>query len=97
MVATALISYTLNTRCVQIRVRDDDMPLAHVAIAVEGCSWQNPDNIPLLVASTLIGSWDRSYGGGANHGSNLAAWSDEARLCHSFQSFHTCYTDTGLW
>jgi hypothetical protein len=36
------------------------MPFAHVAIAVEGCGWSNPDNIPLMVANTLIGSWDRS-------------------------------------
>lgn len=81
----------------EIRVRDDSMPLAHVAIAVEGCGWQDPDNIALMVANTLIGSWDRSYGGGANHASPLAAASAEASLCHSFQSFNTCYTDTGLW
>lgn len=43
-----------------VRVRDDSMPLAHVAIAVEGCGWTNPDNIPLMVANTLIGNWDRS-------------------------------------
>ena len=42
-----------------VRVRDDSMPYAHVAIAVEGCGWSNPDNIPLMVANTLIGSWDR--------------------------------------
>ena len=43
-----------------MRVRDDDMPLAHVAVAVEGCGWTDPDNIPLMVANTLIGNWDRS-------------------------------------
>ena len=42
-----------------VRARDDSMPLAHVAVAVEGCGWTNPDNIPLMVANTLIGSWDR--------------------------------------
>ena len=36
------------------------MPLAHVAVAVEGCGWTDPDNIPLMVANTLIGNWDRS-------------------------------------
>merc|ERR1712142_702106 len=49
-----------------IRARDDSMPLAHIALAVEGCGWTNPDNIPLMVANTLIGSWDRSMGGGTN-------------------------------
>ncbi|XP_071810304.1 LOW QUALITY PROTEIN: mitochondrial-processing peptidase subunit beta-like [Asterias amurensis] len=80
-----------------IRVRDDGMPLAHIAIAVEGVGWAHPDNIPLMVANTLIGSWDRSFGGGANVASRLAQASYEGNLCHSFQSFNTCYTDTGLW
>jgi len=81
----------------EMRVRDDDMPLAHIAMAVEGCGWESGDNIPLMVANTLIGSWDRSHGGGANLASRLASYSAQGGLCHSFQSFNTCYTDTGLW
>ncbi|XP_064604939.1 LOW QUALITY PROTEIN: mitochondrial-processing peptidase subunit beta-like [Liolophura sinensis] len=81
----------------EIRVRDDSMPLAHVALAVEGCGWSNPDNIALMVANTLIGSWDRSHGGGPNLASKLAANAAKGELAHSFQSFNTCYTDTGLW
>merc|ERR1712038_704112 len=80
-----------------VRVRDDSMPLAHVALAVEGCGWTNPDNIPLMVANTLIGNWDRSMGGGANNSSRLAQIAAERNLCHSFQAFNTCYKDTGLW
>merc|ERR1719296_647142 len=80
-----------------IRVRDDDMPLAHIAIAVEGCGWTNPDNIPLMVANTLIGSWDRSMGGGNNLASPVAQYASEHGFCHSFQAFNTCYKDTGLW
>ena len=38
---------------VQIRVRDDSMPLAHIALAVEGVGWAHPDNIPLMVANTV--------------------------------------------
>ncbi|XP_059138734.1 mitochondrial-processing peptidase subunit beta-like [Physella acuta] len=81
----------------EMRVRDDQMPLAHVAIAVEGCGWQNPDNLALMVANTLIGSWDRSHGGGSNLPSRLAQNTVKLNLAHSFQSFNTCYTDTGLW
>jgi len=81
----------------EVRVRDDTLPLAHIAIAVEGCGWTDQDNVPLMVANTLIGAWDRSQGGGVNNASNLAAASAEAGLCHSFQSFNTCYKDTGLW
>lgn len=48
----------------QIRMRDDDLPLAHVAIAVEGASAASPDIIPLMVANSVIGSFDLTYGGG---------------------------------
>ncbi|GAB1609670.1 mitochondrial-processing peptidase subunit beta-like [Argonauta hians] len=80
-----------------IRVRDDDMPLAHVALAVEGCGWSNADNIALMVANTIIGSWDRTHGGGADLAGRLASNSAKGNLCHSFQAFNTCYTDTGMW
>lgn len=56
----------------EIRVRDDAMPLAHIAIAVEGAGWADADNIPLMIANTIIGSWDRTHGGGAHNASNLA-------------------------
>ncbi|KAK0090445.1 hypothetical protein PV325_000109 [Microctonus aethiopoides] len=81
----------------EIRVRDDSMPLAHIAIAVEGAGWSNADNIPLMVANTLMGAWDRSQGGGVNNACRLAKASAEEGLCHSYQSFNTCYQDTGLW
>lgn len=81
----------------EVRLRDDAMPLAHVAIAVEGCGWTDADNIPLMVANTLLGAWDRSQGGGANNASQLAAVTAEDEAAHSFQSFNTCYKDTGLW
>ncbi|KAK0154425.1 Mitochondrial-processing peptidase subunit beta [Merluccius polli] len=81
----------------EIRVRDDKMPLAHVAIAMEAVGWAHPDTIPLMVANTLIGNWDRSFGGGVNLSSKLAQMASQGGLCHSFQSFNTCYTDTGLW
>jgi len=81
----------------EIRVRDDDYRLAHVAISVEGTSWSDADTIPLMVASTMIGSWDRSMASGGNVGSRLAQLSGQHNLCHSFQAFNTCYADTGLW
>lgn len=48
----------------QIRHRDDALPLAHVAIAVEGPGWANPDNVTLQVANAIIGHYDCTYGGG---------------------------------
>merc|ERR1712099_75970 len=55
------------------------------------------DDIPLMVANPLIGNWDRSMGGGANNSSPLAQYCAELGIAHSFQSFNTCYKDTGLW
>merc|ERR1719433_399137 len=81
----------------EMRVRDDDMPLAHIAIAVEGCGWTHPDYFALSVANMLVGSWDRSFSAGRNVGSKLAQQVAQHNLAHSFMSFNTCYTDTGLW
>lgn len=53
-----------NISFLQIRVHDNKMPLAHIAIAVEAVGWSHPDTIPLMVANTLIGNWDRSFSGG---------------------------------
>ena len=44
----------------QVKLNDDSMPLAYMAIAVEGAAWDNPDNIPLMLANTIIGNYDRS-------------------------------------
>lgn len=48
----------------QIRMRDDALPLAHIAIAVEGASAASPDIVPLMVANAIVGSYDLTYGGG---------------------------------
>ncbi|XP_054162959.1 mitochondrial-processing peptidase subunit beta-like [Oppia nitens] len=80
-----------------VRLKDDSMPLTHVAIALESVGWANPDNIALMVANTLIGSWDRSLGAGSNCSSYMALSSFENNLCHTFQAFNTSYKDTGLW
>lgn len=63
----------------QIRHRDDALPLAHVAIAVEGPGWANPDNVALQVANAIIGHYDCTYGGGvvSTRNSNQALSSAE--------------------
>lgn len=45
-------------------MRDDALPLAHIAIAVEGASAASPDIVPLMVANAIIGSYDLTFGGG---------------------------------
>ncbi|KAJ8265291.1 hypothetical protein COCON_G00143900 [Conger conger] len=80
----------------EIRMRDDAMPMAHVAIAVEGPSAASPDIVPLMLANAMIGSYDVTFGGGKNLSSQLAREAAEENLCHSFQSFYSPYSDTGL-
>lgn len=68
----------------EIRARDDDKPYLHLGMAVEGCGWTNPDYFPLMVASTMVGSWDRSYSGAENMSSKLA------RQCGEFDLATKC-------
>ncbi|KAI0990361.1 hypothetical protein GJ496_000110 [Pomphorhynchus laevis] len=81
----------------EVRLRDDDMPLAHIVFAVEGTGWADADTFPLMVANTIIGNWDRSMSGAGNVSSRLGQQVADNNLCHSFQAFNTCYYDTGLW
>jgi len=80
-----------------IRVRDDSVPLAHVALCVEGAGWTSPYAFPLMVMQTLLGSWDRTTGAGSYQSSRLAMNVAEKDLAHSFMTFNTCYKDTGLF
>jgi len=81
----------------QIRARYDDLPLAHIAIAVEGAPFGSQDSLVLSVASMVIGSWERSYGAGANLASKLASACAQEEMCHRFESFNDLYSDTGVW
>ncbi|VDM43138.1 unnamed protein product [Toxocara canis] len=77
-------------------IRDERMSMVFGALAVEGASWTHPDNIPLMVANTLIGQWDRTHGVGINAPSRLAQTLGLNARVQSFQAFNTCYKDTGL-
>lgn len=44
----------------------------HTHIHSQGVGWANPDYIPLMIASTIIGNYDRSQGGGVNMANKLA-------------------------
>ena len=52
----------------QIRIIDDDMPLAQFAVAFNGASWTDPDSIALMVMQSMLGSWNKNAGGGKHMG-----------------------------
>jgi processing peptidase subunit beta len=81
----------------EIRSRNDELKEAHIAFAVEGAGFNNPDYFPLMVVQFIMGSWDRSLGGGKNLSSKLAQTVAQHGLCNSYTAFNTCYSDTGLF
>ena len=81
----------------EVRVRDDTMPTANVAIAVEGVGWNDDDYFAALVTQAIVGNWDRAMGHSPYLGSKLSTFVSQNMLANSFMSFSTSYSDTGLW
>ncbi|KAI9320487.1 Metalloenzyme, LuxS/M16 peptidase-like protein [Dichotomocladium elegans] len=81
----------------EIRIRDDVLPTAHIALAVEGAGYLTPDYFKLSVMSAIIGTYDRTLGGAANLTSRLSAVVDRNHLANSFVSFNKGFKDTGIW
>lgn len=81
----------------EVRIRDDELPCAHVAIAVGGVGWSSPDYFPMLVMQSIMGNWDRSLGASSLLSSRLSHIISSNNLANSFMSFSTSYSDTGLW
>jgi mitochondrial-processing peptidase subunit beta len=79
----------------EVRVRDDTIPTANIAIAVEGVSWNDDDYFTALVTQAIVGNWDRAMGNSPYLGSKLSTFINEHKLANSFMSFSTSYSDTG--
>ncbi len=80
-----------------IRVRNDDIGLAHVAVGVETAGWTSPHAFPLMIMQTMLGTWQRTSGSGVNMASKLIQNVAERNLAHSLMTFNTSYKDTGLF
>mmetsp|Transcript_18529 Transcript_18529/g.62086 ORF Transcript_18529/g.62086 Transcript_18529/m.62086 type:complete len:461 (+) Transcript_18529:117-1499(+) len=84
----------------EVRVHDDAMPGgAHVAIAFEGLSWNDPDVYALQMLGAILGSLDAkaARGAGIHSASKLVHDMTRDGLAQSVMPFCTCYTDTGLF
>ena len=81
----------------EVRVRDDTMSTANIAIAVEGVGWRSPDYFPMLVLQSIFGNWDRSLGSSPLLSSRLSHVISSNNLANSYMSFSTSYSDIGLW
>lgn len=78
-----------------VRVRDDTIPTANIAIAVEGVSWNDDDYFTALVAQAIVGNYDKALGNAPHQGSKLSGFVHKNDLANSFMSFSTSYSDTG--
>ncbi|KAL8475797.1 hypothetical protein ACS0TY_028452 [Phlomoides rotata] len=81
----------------EIRMLDDDIPLAQFAVAFEGASWTDPDSIALMVMQSMLGSWTKHAGGGKHMGSELVQRAAINEIAESLMAFNTNYKDTGLF
>ncbi|GMI99277.1 hypothetical protein like AT3G02090 [Hibiscus trionum] len=81
----------------EVRMINDDVPLAQFAVAFEGASWTDPDSIALMVMQAMLGSWSKSAGGGKHMGSELAQRVCVNEIAESMMAFNTNYKDTGLF
>ncbi|KAH7846392.1 hypothetical protein Vadar_013457 [Vaccinium darrowii] len=81
----------------EVRIVDDEMPLAQFAVAFNGASWTDPDSIALMVMQSMLGSWNKTAGGGKHMGSELAQRVGINEIAESMMAFNTNYKDTGLF
>ncbi|KAL5999543.1 hypothetical protein ACLOJK_037828 [Asimina triloba] len=53
----------------EVRVVNNDFPIAHLVVAFKGAGWADPNSIPVMVLQSLLGSWNKSVGIG-----NFSGW-----------------------
>nr|XP_034839466.1 cytochrome b-c1 complex subunit 1, mitochondrial-like [Maniola hyperantus] len=80
----------------EIVYRNDSLPLAHVAIAVEGPSYADDDRLIMDLVTSFLGGWDASQPSGINHGTRIAHFGSAGGLCEAYKAFNFHYRDTGL-
>ncbi|KAG6491914.1 probable mitochondrial-processing peptidase subunit beta, mitochondrial [Zingiber officinale] len=81
----------------EVRIIDDDIPLAKFAVAFSGASWTDPDSIALMVMQSMLGSWNKNAHGGKHAGSELTQGIAINDIAESMMAFNTNYKDTGLF
>ncbi|XP_074560941.1 putative mitochondrial-processing peptidase subunit beta, mitochondrial [Curcuma longa] len=81
----------------EVRIIDDDIPLAQFAVTFSGASWTDPDSIALMVMQSMLGSWNKNSGWGKHMGSELVQRVAINDIAESVMAFNTNYKDSGLF
>jgi len=79
-----------------VRVRDDEMPTAHLMYAYQAAPVASEDYLVLRLAATMYGSWDATQNG-YHSGDRLRDMMTNCNIAHTYQSVHIGYSDTGLY
>lgn len=80
-----------------VRIRNDDEPVAHFAFAFESCGWTHPDAVSFMVLQSLMGSFDRASTTASQSSYRLSQRLMEVPNALTATTFNTTYTDTGLF
>ncbi|CAK5088160.1 unnamed protein product [Meloidogyne enterolobii] len=77
--------------------RDDSYPYMFGALAVEGVSRGHMDYLPLEVAKTFFGQWDKTYAASLNAPSLIIQKAAAEEEMLGFEAFNISYNNTGLF
>ncbi|CCF56361.1 hypothetical protein KAFR_0B00620 [Kazachstania africana CBS 2517] len=81
----------------EVRLRDDTLPKAWVAIAAEGESAKSEQYLTSHVATSIFGEYFAMEPRSRLQGIKLLDNLQEYQLCDSFTHFNLNYKDSGLW
>lgn len=81
----------------EVRLRDDTLPKAWIAIAAEGEALSSPDYLVSQVAAKIFGSYNAFEPNSRLQGIKLLDDIQEYQLCDDFSHFSKSYRDAGLW
>lgn len=81
----------------EVRLRDDTLPHAWIAIAVESEPVTSPDRLIADVASSVFGSYNAFEPKSRLQGVKLLDNIQEYQLCDNYRHFQLSHSDSGLW
>lgn len=81
----------------EVRLRDDTVPKAYIAIAAEGEKITSPHYFTSQVAAEVFGSYNATEPSSRLQGVKLLDIIQEYQICDTFNHFSLGYQDSGLW
>jgi processing peptidase subunit beta len=80
-----------------IRFREDGIPLAHTAVALETMGASDAHTVPFMVMKSILGSWNDTSSVGDLQNSEMCSNIASLELARSANAFHYTYKDNGLF